>query len=143
MLQAWYNSTKEAILDAEKERKRKGLDSEKLDQETEKREKDQTGCVNVKKFSIESYESWKEDLMKCGGENPAIGKKSSNETLFKNSSVFGSVKSPKEMQLLALPEEDQDMQPGTSFSMTPDKKPLSGEDSTALENKERITRCDF
>ena len=136
MMQAWYNTTKEAILNAEKERKRKGLDAAKLMQEME--ESEDYNRVNVKKFSIESYESWKEDLMKCGGGEPNQQEKLSNELLFKSGSAYSSKDNPT--KLLPVPEEDQDKEPETSTLLsTSVEATLSTEDRQGLAKMEKAT----
>ena len=141
MMQAWYNTTKEAILNAEKERKRKGLDVEQLKKELQEEEDcAKSSRVNVKKFSIESYESWKEDLMKCG-EKSNLARKTSQET-----TAYGNSNSHPMHSLLSLTEEDELGEDATNSSLllpagqiTTIEESLSKDDQRGLTKMEKAT----
>ena len=146
-MQAWYNSTKDAILNAEKERKRKGIDVEKLSQELEEEEAAADARVNVKRFSIESFNSWKADLMNCDNDNPgSIKRMTSKEKLLlsdennldKNCSrILSSLGEEKKET-----EETEERKKIMSTSSLPRAQLVSIEDHLSSEDCKALTRME-
>lgn len=142
MMQAWYNSTKDAILYAEKERKRKGLDVEKIALELKKEEEVEIGAnVDVKRFSIDSYESWKSDLMNCdptvrrrGSKNGASSMTRQNNTDQEHPQI-----------LIPLPEEYEDAEESTDMRASgslPKAQIVSIQDHLSSDDCKALTRME-
>ena len=137
MMQTWYNSTKDAISHAEKERKRKRIDVDKITQEME----EERG-INVKKFSIESYESWKEGLMNCAKDRSIFITRPSSENLFSSSSMssFESTNTSLINKTLLPLSEENECDP--SFSAIPlvnASNSLSEEEQKGLTKMEKVS----